>query len=138
LAATERARRARGIGNLARIEGIAAAPALPRRHPSRHSCRFLDDRGRSGDLRLIARLGLRLPKRRIRLQRGSGCNTGLSHGSLTGAGAGRAALKRPQAVLELPVAVLQLFILAGELPQLILKLLDPHFRIDIIGLREGL
>ena len=50
----------------------------------------------------------------------------------------RAALKQPQALFELPVAVLQLFILAGELPQLILKLLNPHFRVGIVGLRESL
>ena len=47
-----------------------------------------------------------------------------------------AALKRPQALLELPVPVLQFLVLAGELPQLILELLNAHFRIDI-GLRQG-
>jgi hypothetical protein len=40
----------------------------------------------------------------------------------------------PQAILKLPVAVLQLLILAGELPQLVLKLLDPDFRIDVVSL----
>jgi hypothetical protein len=50
----------------------------------------------------------------------------------------RAALQRSQPIFELPVAVLQFFILAGELPQLILKLLNSRFRIDIIGLRERL
>ena len=55
------------------------------------------------------------------------------------AGSGlRAALKQPQAIFELPIAILQLLILAGELPQLILKLLNPHFRVDPIGLCEGL
>jgi len=33
---------------------------------------------------------------------------------------------------------LQLLILASELPQLILELLNPHFRVDILGLREGM
>jgi hypothetical protein len=60
----------------------------------------------------------------------------LGDGGLTAGGGWRAALKRPQAVFELPVAVLQLLILAGELPQLILKLLNSHFR--IIGLRRYL
>jgi hypothetical protein len=50
----------------------------------------------------------------------------------------RAALKQPQTLFELPVAVLQLLILASELPQLILELLNPHFRVDILGLREGM
>ena len=49
----------------------------------------------------------------------------------------RAALQQPQAVLELPVAVLQFLVLAGELPQLIFQLLDPHFRIAIVGLRQS-
>jgi hypothetical protein len=48
------------------------------------------------------------------------------------------ALQRLQALLKLPVAVLQFLVLAGELPQLILKLLDAHFRIDGTGLRNGL
>ena len=50
----------------------------------------------------------------------------------------RAALQRPQALLELPVAVLQFLVLAGELPQLILELLDAHFRVGIVGLRQHL
>jgi hypothetical protein len=58
-------------------------------------------------------------------------------GRSTGRGL-RAALECPQAVLELPVAVLQFLVLAGELPQLILKLLNPHFRVDSIGLRQSL
>ncbi len=70
--------------------------------------------------------------------RGNGGDVGLADGGLTpGRGLG-AALKQPQALFELPVAVLQLFILAGELPQLILKLLNPHFRVGIVGLRESL
>ena len=47
-----------------------------------------------------------------------------------------AAAERPQALFELAVAVLQLLVLAGELPQLVLQLLDPHFQVDIIGLRR--
>jgi hypothetical protein len=81
---------------------------------------------------------LRLPKWWIQLHRGSGGDTGLGDGRLTAGGAGRAALQRPQAIFELPVAVLQFLVLAGELPQLVLKLLNSHFRVDIVGLREGL
>jgi len=40
-----------------------------------------------------------------------------------------------QAFLELSVAVLQLLVLAGQLPQLIFKPLDPHIRIGVVGLR---
>ena len=135
MTAAERARRPRGIRNLTGIEGIAAAPARRGRHP----CRFLNDRGRSGDLRLVTGLRLRLP--RGRLHRRSGGDAGLHHGRLTCGGlTGRntrcATLKRPQALLKLPVAVLQLFVLAGELPQLIFELLDAHFRVDLTGLRE--
>jgi len=46
----------------------------------------------------------------------------------------RAALQRPQPLLELPVAVLQFLVLAGELAQPILELLDSQLRIGIIGL----
>ncbi|MGY3456227.1 hypothetical protein ACVWW5_001677 [Bradyrhizobium sp. LM3.4] len=49
----------------------------------------------------------------------------------------RAALERPQPVLELAVAILQLFVLAGELAQLVLQPLDPHLGICIVRLREG-
>ncbi len=62
---------------------------------------------------------------------------GLGNGGLTAGGGLRAALKHPQALFELPVAVLQLLVLAGELPQLVLKLLDAHFRIGIVGLRQA-
>jgi hypothetical protein len=48
----------------------------------------------------------------------------------------RTALKHPQALFELPVAILQFLVLPGELPQLIFELLDPRLRIDIVGLRE--
>jgi len=53
-------------------------------------------------------------------------------------GGGIARLQLPDLLLELPVAELQFFILASELPQLILKLLHPQFRIDVVGLRLGL
>ncbi len=96
---------------------------------------LLNDRRRSGNLRLITRLGLRLPEGRTRLHRGSRGDVGLGDGGLTHGGALRAALEQPQALFELPVAVLQLLILAGELPQLILKLLNSHFRVGIVGLR---
>jgi hypothetical protein len=120
---------------LAGIKGIATAPALGR--SGRHSRWFLDDRGRGGNLLVITRLGLWLPKRRIGLHRRSRRDVGLAEHGLTAGSGLRAALKQPQAIFELPVAILQLLILAGELPQLILKLLNPHFRVAV-GLREGL
>jgi hypothetical protein len=46
------------------------------------------------------------------------------------------ALKHPQAFFQLPVAILQFLVLPGELPQLVFELLDPHLRIDIVGLRQ--
>ena len=133
--ATEYPRRAGSIRILVGIEGVAAGAAAGRR-------RLLHDRGWRGDLRLIGRrpalwMGLRagriggLPLRRVRLalgrillRRGCGGDIGLG---LTGRL--RAALQHPQPVFELPVAVLQFLVLAGELPQLIRKLLDPRFRI---------
>ena len=133
LAAAERARRAGGIRILVGIEGIATAPAWRRRH----ACRLLDDRRRSGDLRLIAGLGRRLPIGRIRLRRRQRGDIGLGDGGRRSAGSALgAALKQPQALFELPVAILQFLVLAGELPQLILELLNPHLRIDIVGLRQ--
>ena len=51
----------------------------------------------------------------------------------TGAGL-RAAPKLPQAIFELPVAILQLLILASELAQLIFELLNADFRVGIVGL----
>jgi hypothetical protein len=55
------------------------------------------------------------------------------------AGSGlRPSLQEPQALFELSVAVLQLLILASELAQLIFELLDPHFRVGVIGLRRSL
>jgi len=74
---------------------------------------------------------------RTRLQRRRCCDIGLDDGGLSGDGL-RAALKQPQAVFELAIAVLQLLVLASELTQLILELLNAHFRIDILGLRRGL
>ncbi|MEY9293649.1 hypothetical protein ABH979_006723 [Bradyrhizobium ottawaense] len=47
-----------------------------------------------------------------------------------------AALERPQPLFELAVAVLQLFVLASELAQLVLQPLDPHLGIGIIRLRK--
>ncbi len=48
-----------------------------------------------------------------------------------------AALKLPQALFELAVAILQLFVLAGQLAQLVLEPLDVQFGIVIIGLCES-
>ena len=80
------------------------------------------DAGLSGIGLHITRL-LRIARLDHRLRPGSGL---------------RAALKRLQSFFELLVAVLQLLVLAGELPQLILKLLNAHFRVDGIGLRQSL
>ena len=136
LTAAKCARRAGGIRVLVGIEGVATAPARRRRRARRHS-RFLNDRRRSGDLRIIAGLGRRLPIGRIRLHRRHGGDIGLGDGRRSAGSALGAALKQLQAVFELPVAILQFFILAGELPQLILKLLNPGFRVDILGLGQG-
>ena len=133
LTAAEGLRRPRGIRVLAGIEGIATAPAS-----GRHSLRFLHDRRRRGNLLIITRLDLWLSKGRIRLHRRSRRDVGLGDRGLTAGSYLRAALKQPQAIFELPVAILQLLILAGELPQLILKLLNPHFRVETFGLGEGL
>jgi hypothetical protein len=38
-------------------------------------------------------------------------------------------------ILQLPVPVLEFFVLPGELPQLAFELLDPDIRINVIGLR---
>ena len=84
--------------------------------------------GRSAPERQSAhynRLGRRLPRRECRLRRSRRSHAGRGR---------RAALKRLQAIFELAVAVLQLLVLAGELPQLILKLLDSHFQVGIVGL----
>jgi hypothetical protein len=130
LTAAERARRARGIRRLAGIEGVATAPALRRRH----TWRFLNDRRRRGNLLVITRLWLWLPIGRIGLDRRCGGNAGLDGGGLAAGDGLRAAPELPQALFELPVAIQQLFVLAGELAQLILELLDSHFR--VVGLRK--
>ncbi len=44
----------------------------------------------------------------------------------------RAELAQP--LFELAVAVLQFLVLAGQLPELLLEPLDPHFRVAVIGL----
>jgi hypothetical protein len=124
-------RGARGIRILAGIESIAAAPARRRWR----AWRFLDDWRWGSNLLVVPRLWL--PIGRIRLRRYRG-DVGLDGGGLTAGSGLRASLKHPQAIFELAVTVLQLFILAGELPQLILKLLNPHFRIDVVGLRVRL
>jgi len=120
---------------------IAGAATAPAGRPCRHSRRFLDDRGRCGDLRLVTRLGLRLPHQRCRLHRRSGGDAGLDHGRLLtccgGLTGGGATLKRPQALFELPVAVLQFLVLAGELAKLVFQPLDPQFQVAIVGLGEG-
>src|SRR5436190_1749878 len=79
------------------------------------------------------------------LARSSGRDTGLDGARLAGgAGLGgggglstgsslRAALNHSQALFELPVAIVQLLVLAGELTQPVLELLNSHFR--IVGLR---
>jgi hypothetical protein len=131
-------RRARGIRIPGGIEGVATTPALHLRNSRWRCLWFLDDRCRSGNLLVVTRLGLWLPERRIRLYRRRRGDAGLTDGRLTAGGGLRAALKQLQAIFELPVAVLQLLILAGELPQLIFKLLNSQFRVDIIGLRERL
>src|SRR5438876_979492 len=47
-----------------------------------------------------------------------------------------AAAELAQAILELPVAVLQFLVLAGELAKLVFQPLDPQFRVAIVGLGE--
>ena len=65
----------------------------------------------------------------------AGGGAGLAGGSALGTCLGTA-LKHPQALFQLPVAVLQFLVLPGELPQLVFELLDPHLGIDIVGLRQ--
>ncbi len=78
---------------------------------------------------------MRLPEGRIRLHRRSRGDIRLGDGRLTAGSALCATLKQTQAIFKLPVAILQFLILAGESPQLILKLLNSHLRVDITGLR---
>jgi hypothetical protein len=83
---------------------------------------------------LIAALGLRLAviggcllwrrSRDVRLRRA---------GSRLGT-----ALQLTQALFELAIAILQLLVLAGELPQLVFQPLNAHFRIRVIRLRQRL
>ena len=131
LAAAERARRAGRVRILAGIEGIAAAAALPR-HPAApaRSAPAPQSADHSPAGPAAARIG------RIERHRRRRGHARLGDRGLTAGAAWRAALKRSQAILELPVAVLQFLVLAGQLPQLVLKLLDAHFRIDVIGLRR--
>ncbi len=136
LASAERTRRAGSIRILIGIERIATAAALRRRR-----CPLLlHDRAWSCDLRIVARLlGLRLPIGRIGINRGQCWHARLSgDNSLTAGCVGRRTLQPLQAILELPVAVFQFLILTGEPPQLIFQLLDPHFRIAVIGLRHSM
>jgi hypothetical protein len=85
--------------------------------------------------RLIDRTGLL--DRRKRSDVGL-ADIGLGDGSLAAGRGLRPTLEQFQAVFELPVAVLQFFILAGELAQLALELLNAHFRIGVLGLRQEL
>ena len=117
----------------------------------------MHDRSGRGDLRLLVIAGLRLRIAllarsllriglllRIALLRWAGLNRGWnrSYAGLRNAGLAAGCLRRgaelAQPLFELTVAVLQFLVLAGELPQLVLKLLNSHFRVDIVGLREGL
>jgi hypothetical protein len=79
-------------------------------------------------------LGLRLTIGRIGLRRGRSRHAGLGSDRGRSGRALHAALELPQAFFELTIAVLQLLVLAGQLPQLVFQLLDAHFRISIIGL----
>ncbi|MHC2743323.1 hypothetical protein ACVMFA_009132 [Bradyrhizobium liaoningense] len=135
LPAAECARRARRVRVLVRIERIAAA--------ARAGCAgrrlLLNDRRRGGDLRLLVvrlrgRLLLAIARRDL-----GWCYLGGRHRRnvrcLAGRGL-RTAFERTQPLLELAIAILQLFVLAGELAQLVLQPLDPHLGVGIIRLRE--
>jgi len=126
------------IGILGGVESIAAPPA--RLASGRRLGLLLNDRRRRRNLRLlIARLGLpvcRLGLLRRAIGRTGRHRRGVRRSSRPSRSGLHAGLKLPQALFELAVAILQLFVLAGQLPQLILEPLDAHFRIDIIGLRE--
>ena len=63
----------------------------------------------------------------LRLEHPDGQSWG---GSFTGDAA-----ELPQPLLKLAVAILQLLVLAGQLPQLVFKPLDPHLEVGIVGLR---
>ena len=84
----------------------------------------------------IARLHLGLPDRRTGLNRRRyRGNARLGHQGLAGRRNCRRTAELPQALLELAVAILQFLVLAGQLPQLVLKPLDPHLEVGIVGLR---
>ena len=55
---------------------------------------------------------------------------------LSGGGGLRTPLKLPQPLFELPVAVLQFLVLAGELPELVLELLNAQLGVGLAGLRQ--
>jgi hypothetical protein len=137
---------------LAGVEGIATAAAKGWRRGW-----VLHDRRRRRNLRLlvgrlrlrigrlslrVAWLGLGLPRERIGLngsrQRRYCGNAGLGHWRLAGGTCSRATAKLPQPLLELTVAILQFLVLAGQLPQLVFKPLDPHLEVGIVGLRGRL
>ena len=132
LAAAERVRSTGRIRILVGIERVAPAPA-------RRDHGLLDDRRWSGDLLAVTRLRLRRTiggvQVRIRLRRGKRRDVRLGYRRLT-AGPRLRAAQHPQSLLKHLVLVLQLFVLTGELPQLVLKLLNPHLRIAIVGLCE--
>src|SRR5581483_9058 len=156
LAAAQRTRRPRRVRILAWIEGVAAT-----RDAAPCWWRFLDNRrGRGGlglavtallivallaiaallvvtrlrlRLRGVAALGLIGPLRLLAI-------SALGGGYSGDPGLGRrltgrrrcGSLQRPQLLLELAVAVLQLLVLAGQLPELILQSLDPDRGILVI------
>ena len=96
--------------------------------------RLLNDRRGSSDLRLLViRLGglllLAIGRRDLSWRHGGG--VGLNWGL-----AGRTAFELQDAIFELAVAILQLFVLAGELAQLVFQPLDPHLRV-VVRLREN-
>jgi len=65
--------------------------------------------------------------------RRSRCRTGLRHRRLA-AWRRRRGAELAQPILELPVAELQLLVLAGQLPELVFQPLDPHFQVGVVGL----
>lgn len=146
LATPKRSWRARRIRVLSGIEGIVAASA------ARNLWR-LDDRCRCCDLRLpIGRLALDISRRSLRLSvsrlhlrlsvsrarrllavsrsglRGRRRSSAGLGGSDRGTGR-HTPLSLLEPLLEQAVLVLQFLVLAGKLPELVLKLLDPHLRI---------
>ena len=128
-------------------EGIAAAAVAGRRRR-----RVLHDRRGRRDLRLLLRIGLlrgrlliaglrllvaallrirrRLPVAGIGLR---GCG---GHVRLGWRRCGRCwwrGAKLTQPLFELPVAILQFLVLAGDLPELVLQPLDAQFEVGILG-----